>query len=105
MFTNPYAFHRFEDAIRRHTRYIHSAEIRQFLDAVVSTSKSRRRKVGKETILHRAQLAHDTRIEADGNIEIPCAVGPERYAPPPQLCNRGSDQPEGHSLSIPRVCA
>lgn len=48
----------FKQNVKRHTRYIYSEETNQFLEAVISTSESRRRQVPSGRKFWRAQRGH-----------------------------------------------
>ncbi|MBW2647815.1 MAG: hypothetical protein JRE23_16925 [Deltaproteobacteria bacterium] len=53
----------FDRLVRRETRYIYDESVEEFLSAVVATSKSREMGIRKGSILWRAQLGCNRRVE------------------------------------------
>lgn len=71
-------------------------EIEAFLDAIVATSGSRRRKLPKGRTLFRAQCGYVMREQREGEMEIPDAFPPERMKPLREGMREGRVSPKGN---------
>src|SRR5216684_75110 len=80
MFSHDASFSHFEYLLSQSDE--HGAGIARFLDALVATSGSRRRRLPKGRILARAQRGYVMREEPDTEMAIPDAFLPERMKPP-----------------------
>ena len=86
------SYHRFEQTVKRTSRYVHGPEVRAFLDVVMGTSASRRDKIPRSSILFRAQRGYGWRLENAGTEEeweAPDALDPERMVPKAELVGDG----------------
>lgn len=92
------SFHRFEYKTKRENRYIHDAEVRTFLEAILVTSKSRERSFAKDKFLWRAQLGNDwSPIIQNGEevAEEPAPFSAERMKPLLYKATEGKANPKG----------
>src|ERR1700691_693450 len=91
-------YFRFAVSVTQKARYVHEGEVRAFLATVVATSEARRDSIAKGTILWRAQRGYEWRIENKGEedeLEVPCALSPDRMTPKPELVGDGRVNPKG----------
>lgn len=97
-FASTDSFRRFEQAVKRETRYIYNGEVQEFLAAVVETSQKRKDSIEKSTILWRAQRGYTWRTENPGTeeeFEVPDAFDPERMVPKAEFVGDGRVNPKG----------
>ncbi len=97
-FASVRSFQRFAYAVSRERRYTRDVEQQQYLDAVVSSSISRRQQIAEGTVLWRAQLGHATRSEQvseDESEDFPCAFPRERMKPLVDRAAEGRANPKG----------
>lgn len=88
----------FSRATRHGNRYIHDAEVKSFLETVLSTSIERERTVKKGRIYWRAQLGNDWRPIVHEGKEVgeePCPYTPERMKPLQYVATEGRANPKG----------
>ena len=83
------AYRTFKWHVRHRTRYIFDDEVREFLDAVVSTSENRKRPVPAGSVFWRAQRGHGwaTVHQDSEEFEVPGPFKSERMK---QLHNMGA---------------
>ena len=55
-FLSFHAYRDFERSVKRKARLVHDEQVREFLQTVLETSKSRMRRLPKDGILFRAQM-------------------------------------------------
>jgi hypothetical protein len=82
----------FEQAVKQRTRYVHDAEVRDFLATVMETSKTRKDTIEKSVVLWRAQRGYSWRTENAGEEEeydMPDAFEPERMVPKAEFVGDG----------------
>lgn len=81
----------------REHRYIPSAEIEEFLNAVRATADARTTHLKKGSIFWRAQLGHTWRTEEQGtdSFKVPTALGPSRMKPLRGRAAEGRANPKG----------
>jgi len=92
------SYHYFEQAVKRKNRYIHDSEVKDFLQTVSETSKSRIEEVKEGSILWRSQLGHNWKPDYVGNEhidDVPCAFGLERMKPLQNSASEGRASPKG----------
>ncbi|MBU0694683.1 MAG: RES family NAD+ phosphorylase [Candidatus Omnitrophica bacterium] len=92
------SYHYFEKAVKRKNRYIHDSNVKDFLQAVLETSKSRIEEIKEGSILWRSQLGHDWEPYSEGKEHIddfPCAFRPERMKPIQNSSSEGRANPKG----------
>ncbi len=93
------SYRTFRSAIAHRTRYIHDAEVREFLDAVLGTHESRVESIPADSVLWRAQLGNDWRpiFDDDGNeiTEEPTCYGVARMKPMPDRAHEGRANSKG----------
>ena len=97
-FSSTDSYRRFEQAVKRETRYAYNAEVKDFLAAVMETSKTRKDSIEKSSILWRAQRGYSWRTENQGTEEefdMPDAFEPERMVPKAELVSDGRVNPRG----------
>lgn len=97
-FASTDSFRRFEQAVKRETRYVYNGEVKEFLAAVVETSQKRKDSIEKSTILWRAQRGHTWRTEnpeTEEEFEVPDAFDPERMVPKAEFVGDGRVNPRG----------
>ena len=79
------AYNEFSRRVRLDRRYVWNLDVQQFLDAVVTTLKSRDVTIPKGHYFFRAQagIQYDGRIDEEGNDlgEEPHGYGPDRMKP------------------------
>jgi len=92
------SYHRFEQSVKKRSRYVHDSEVRAFLDVVMETSESRKDTISKWSVLFRAQRGYGWRLEnagAEEQYEVPDAFEPERMVPKAELVGDGRVNPRG----------
>lgn len=92
------SYHRFEQTVKRATRYVYNSEVSDFLAAVMDTSKSRIETVEKSFVLYRAQRGYTWRMEHAGTeeeFEVPDAFDVERMVPKAEYVGDGRINPRG----------
>lgn len=97
-FSSTDSYRRFEQAVKRETRYVYNGEVRDFLAAVVETSKTRKDSIEKSSILWRAQRGYTWRTENPGTEEefdVPDAFDPDRMVPKAEFVSDGRVNPRG----------
>lgn len=102
-FENWKAFEGFNAYIRGNSRYIRDESQEQFLATVVETSRKRQKTLSVGSILYRAQLGHEWRVETvnahDGQLgdsfEVPCPYSGSRMKPRPDRATEGRVNPKG----------
>ena len=83
-FSSPDSYHKFEQAVKRASRYVHDDAVRNFLAAVMATSVSRKVLIPKGAFFWRAQRGYIWAKEHEGTeeeFEVPDAYGPKRMVP------------------------
>jgi hypothetical protein len=78
------SFRDFASSASRYWRYVRSAEMDDFLESVLATSREKEELIPAASFLFRAQVGHDWRREnIEGRLieEVPCAFPPERMKP------------------------
>ena len=88
----------FSRTVRSKNRYIHNADVKEFLSSVLVTSKGRERKIEAGNILWRAQLGNDHRPVFHDGEEIadePVPLGPDRMKPEQHTAQEGRANPKG----------
>lgn len=60
------SFHHFEQSVKKKNRYIYDSDVRDFLQTVLETSKSKIEKIKKGGILWRAQIGNDWEPHYEG---------------------------------------
>jgi hypothetical protein len=97
-FSSTESYRRFEQAVKRETRYVYNSEVRDFLAAVMETSETRKNSIEKSTVLWRAQKGYTWRMENAGTeeeFEAPDAFEPDRMVPKAELVGDGRVNPRG----------
>jgi hypothetical protein len=97
-FSSTDSYHRFEQTVKRETRYVYDVEVRDFLAAVMETSQKRKDSIEKSSILFRAQRGYTWRTENAGTeeaFEVPDAFDPERMVPKAEFVGDGRVDPRG----------
>jgi hypothetical protein len=92
------SFTEFAGSVTRRRRYIRTREQQAFLDAVLSSSESRREEVVAGSVLWRAREGHGYRKEQVAEEEyedMPCALGPEDMKPKRHAAYEGRANPKG----------
>jgi len=92
------SYNQFQQTVIRKNRYIYDSDVKDFLQILLETSKSRIEEVKEGTLLWRAQLGHDWKpyYEEDERIDdFPCAFRPERMKPLQNLASEGRVNPKG----------
>src|SRR5579859_3210541 len=92
------SYRRFEQTVKRHTRYVYDGEVRDFLAAVIETGKTRKDSIEKGSILWRAQRGYTWRTEnpgAEEEFEVPDAFDPDRMVPKAEFVCDGRVNPRG----------
>jgi hypothetical protein len=62
-FSSTDSYRRFEQTVKRETRYVFDGEVRDFLAAVMETSQTRKDMIKKSSILWRAQRGYSLEKE------------------------------------------
>jgi len=89
------SYSKFERAVKHHSRYIHSPDIKAFLEIVLKTAENRIEILPKNIFFWRAQLGHDL-IEQDEEVgKVPAPYPPERMQPRPDQSMEGRANPKG----------
>jgi RES domain-containing protein len=91
-------FEKFAESVRNEWRYIRDREQQTFLDAVLTTSESRRETIPAGTILWRARMGCDYRedqVGADEWEQTPIAFSPKDMKPRPFGAEEGRVNPKG----------
>ena len=57
-FSSTDSYRRFAQTVKRETRYVYDAEVRDFLLTVIETSRTRKDSIEKATVLWRAQRGY-----------------------------------------------
>src|SRR5215831_10058574 len=97
-FSSTNSYQQFEWAVKRKTRYIYDTKVRNFLETVMETSKTRKGSFEMGVVLWRAQRGYIWRTEFAGTeyeFEVPGQFGPERMVPKPELVRDGRVNPAG----------
>lgn len=97
-FSSTDSYHRFEQTVKRTTRYIYDSEIRDFLATVMETSKTKKDIIEKSSVLWRAQRGYTWRMENAGTEEesdVLDALDPERMVPKAEFVGDGRLNPRG----------
>jgi hypothetical protein len=97
-FASTDSYHRFAQAVKLKTRYVHDDEVRAFLAAVMETSETRRDSIEKSVVLWRAQRGYVWRKEnegEEGEDEVQDAYPPERMKPKAEFATDGRVSPRG----------
>lgn len=92
------SYYRFEQIVKRKNRYIQDPEVKDFLQTILETSKSRVEEVKKGSVLWRSQLGHGWRPYYEGKEhidDIPCAFIPQRMKPVQNASSEGRANPKG----------
>jgi len=97
-FSSTDSYRRFEQAVKRQTRYVYDGKVRDFLAAVIETSQTRKDSIEKSAILWRAQRGYTWRTENPGTEEefdVPDAFDPDRMVPKAEFVSDGRVNPRG----------
>lgn len=89
------SYSQFESALKYRSRYVYPPEIQKFLQTVLETAKKRVETIRKDSILWRAQLGHDLRVESEDVGEIPTPHPPKRMQPLSEKAIEGRANPKG----------
>ena len=92
------SYHCFKQVVKRKNRYFYDLDIKDFLQTVLETAKSREEILKDGSILWRSQLGNDWEpyYEEDKYIDdIPCAFKPERMKPLKDTASEGRANPKG----------
>jgi len=92
------SYHQFQRSVSRKNRYIYDSDVKDFLETVLETSKSKIEEIKKESILWRSQLGHDGEPYYEGNEhidDIQCAFGSKRMKPLQNSASEGRANPKG----------
>lgn len=92
------SFWHFETAVKNQTRYVYDAEVRDFLDAVLSSSETRLERFTAGMPFFRAQVGYDWRemYEKDlGLVQEEVPFPPERMTPRRDRAAEGRANPKG----------
>ena len=92
------SYRRFEQTVKRETRYVYDHEVRDFLATVMETSKARKESIEKSTVLWRAQRGFTWSMENAGTeeeFEVPDAFDPGRMVPKAEFVGDGRVNPRG----------
>jgi hypothetical protein len=89
------SFSDFSDELAHRSRFVRSKESEQFLRAVSATCKKRIRQIKKGTILWRAQLGHEWRMDEQIGEELPVPFNPARMFPLPGRASEGRVNSKG----------
>lgn len=92
------SYHYFEQAVKRKNRYIYDSDVKDFLQTVLETSKSRIEEIKEESILWRSQLGYNWEPYYEGKEhvdDVPCAFVPERMKPLQNSASEGRANPKG----------
>lgn len=88
-------FKKFEAAVKREYRFIHSPEVKEFLDNIKETLHDRTISLARGTIFFRSQIGYETFV-AKGQIGA-CGFPSERMKPKPNNSHEGRANPKGIS--------
>jgi hypothetical protein len=83
------SYHQFKLSVTRHNRYIFNSDVKDFLQTVLETGKSRIEIIKEGSILWRSQLG------CDNENDNPCAFEPERMKPSIDSACEGRANPKG----------
>lgn len=92
------SFFGFANSVTRDWRYVRDERQRDFLAAVLETSRSRREQLDEGTILWRAQICHEWITESVGDGEeetFPSPASLDRMKPKPDRATEGRANPRG----------
>lgn len=89
------SYSHFASSITYSSRYIYPYDVRDFLDALLESSKDRIDTLPKGANYWRSQLGHGWRIENEEIGEIPAPYLPERMSPRPHRAKEGRANPKG----------
>lgn len=92
------SFWTFEQTVKRKNRYFRDAEVENFLQTVLSTTHKRKKGIGKDSYLWRAQLGHDWKKHYQNKEyfgEIPAPYLPSRMKPLANEAAEGRANPKG----------
>jgi hypothetical protein len=92
------SYHCFEQEVKRKNRYFYDLDVKDFLQTVLETGKSREEILKDGKILWRSQLGNDwdpyhKEDKYIGN--VPCAFNPKRMKPPKNTASEGRANPKG----------
>ncbi len=88
----------FQHAVRRKNRYIHNDEVKNFLQAVLETSKSKIEELNEGIIFWRSQSGHYWEpfyLNGEYLCDAPCPFHPERMKPLQNSAFEGRANPQG----------
>jgi RES domain-containing protein len=87
----------FARSVKSEARYVYSDEVQSFLNTVVQTSESRRKKIPKGHVLTRAQRGSEPELRQEGEDEfyVDAAYGHERKKPKAEFVGDGRVNPRG----------
>jgi hypothetical protein len=68
-FSSTDSYRQFEQAVKFETRYVHDAEVQDFLATVIETSQTRKDSIEESTVHWRAQRGYIWRMENAGTEE------------------------------------
>jgi hypothetical protein len=97
-FPSPNSYRNFEQAVKLASRYVHDAEVREFLSTVIDTSAIRRVVIPGGGFLWRAQRGYIWSKEHEGTeeeFEVPDAYGPKRMIPDADFVGDGRVNAKG----------
>jgi len=92
------AYRRFAESVKHDRRFIYDEPVSSFLDTVCESSSSRLKVLKEGSVLWRAQLGSQTRIQDEGKpeeIEVDCPYFEDRMKPVPLKVGDGRTNPRG----------
>lgn len=89
------AFLNFEKEVRKNRRFVRTADVERFLDAVRRTTHLRRSKISKGRGLWRARIGYDWRHLEEIDDDIPCAYARDKMKPQTDRAMEGRANPKG----------
>lgn len=94
-----HSYRNFEITVKRNSRFFYDADIEEFFQTILETSKSREENVPAGTILYRSQIGHDWEpYYNDKNVhvaDIECPVDNARMKPLAAIAQEGRANPKG----------
>jgi hypothetical protein len=97
-FASADSYWRFQQTVKHKTRYFHDGQVRNFLNTVLETSRSRKESIRKFSVLFRAQRGYTWRKDNEGQpeeMEVPAAFPPERMKPLAEFVGDSRVNPKG----------
>jgi hypothetical protein len=91
------SYSNFASSIKHSNRYFYPDDVKDFLDTLLETSKSRIETLPKGAAYWRSQRGHGWRLENEEVGEVPAPYPPERMSPLPSRAKEGRANPKGIS--------